>query len=90
MAGARAAQALEPYPRSWLARAIGAPSAASVRTSAPSQEAQLTPAQRAVFDLLMQGRKTDEIAKALGRSTYTVRNHVKLSLKSTASVRGRR
>jgi DNA-binding CsgD family transcriptional regulator len=41
----------------------------------------LTPAQRAVFDLLMEGRKTAEIAKALGRSTYTIRNHVKVIFK---------
>jgi DNA-binding CsgD family transcriptional regulator len=41
----------------------------------------LTPAQRAVFDLLMQGRKTAEIARVLGRSTYTVRNHVKAIFK---------
>jgi DNA-binding CsgD family transcriptional regulator len=77
---ARAARAVEPYPRSWLARAIAAPNA-RVRV-APSPRAEgLTPAQRAVFDLLMEGRKTAEIAKALGRSTYTVRNHVKAIFK---------
>ncbi|MBV8089891.1 MAG: helix-turn-helix transcriptional regulator [Alphaproteobacteria bacterium] len=78
---ARTSRAIEPYPRSWLARAVEAPST-RVRL-APSPRANgLTPAQRAVFDLLMEGRKTAEIAKTLGRSTHTVRNHVKAIFKT--------
>ncbi len=77
---ARASFAAEPYPRSWLVRAIAGPST-RVRV-APSPRANgLTPAQRAVFDLLMEGRKTAEIAKMLGRSAYTVRNHIKVIFK---------
>lgn len=77
----RAAHAAESYPRSWLARAIQAPGT-RVRAVPSPRTKQLTPAQRAVFDLLMEGRKTAEIAKALGRSTYTVRNHVKAIFKT--------
>lgn len=77
----RAARALEPYPRSWLARAIDAPMAGRIRSTEPPAAKRLTPAQRAVFDLLMEGRKTADIAKMLGRSTYTVRNHVKAIFK---------
>ncbi|MBV8530501.1 MAG: hypothetical protein JO104_04220 [Candidatus Eremiobacteraeota bacterium] len=77
---ARAARAIEPYPRSWLARAIETPSM-RLRSEPSRRASGLTPAQRAVFNLLMEGRKTAEIAKALGRSTYTVRNHVKAIFK---------
>ncbi|MBV8149446.1 MAG: helix-turn-helix transcriptional regulator [Candidatus Eremiobacteraeota bacterium] len=76
----RAARAAEPYPRSWLARGLDAPNT-RVRLEPPPRGRGLTPAQRAVFDLLMEGRKTAEIAKALDRSTYTVRNHVKAIFK---------
>jgi DNA-binding CsgD family transcriptional regulator len=76
----RAVRAIEPYPRSWLARAVEAPST-RVRVALSPRANGLTPAQRAVFDLLMEGRKTAEIAKALGRSTYTIRNHVKAIFK---------
>lgn len=91
----RAARAVEPYPRSWLARAIDPQAAARIRSAEPPGAKRLTPAQRAVFDLLMEGRKTADIAKALGRSTHTVRNHVKaifkifgVSSRATLIVRG--
>lgn len=78
----RAARAIEPYPRSWLARAVDVPPTGHLRPTQSPTAQRLTPAQRAVFDLLMEGRKTADIAKALGRSTYTVRNHVKAIFKS--------
>ncbi len=52
-----------------------------VRACASPQLDRLTPAQRAVFDLLMDGRGTAQIAKELGRSTFTVRNHIKAIFK---------
>jgi DNA-binding NarL/FixJ family response regulator len=48
----------------------------------PPQDANLTPAQQAVFELLLHGRGTDEIARTLGRSAFTVRNHIKAIFKA--------
>lgn len=77
----RAASALEYYPRSWLARELGAPvPRPSIAESAAAQA--LTPAQRAVLELLLEGRGTEEIASMLGRSTFTVRNHLKAIFKA--------
>jgi DNA-binding NarL/FixJ family response regulator len=78
---ARAEIALEAYPRSWLARSIATPAARPMLASSTSLES-LTSAQRAVLDLLVEGRGTDEIAAALGRSTFTVRNHIKAIFKA--------
>ncbi len=80
---ARAREALNAYPRSWIARgaARGTP---EVALAVPPEAANLTPAQRAVFDMLLDGRGTDEIAGALGRSTFTVRNHIKAIFKAYA------
>lgn len=76
----KATAALAAYPRSWLARADGS------RTSPPlavsPDEVNLTAAQRAVFERLLEGSGTDEIARALGRSTFTVRNHIKAIFKA--------
>jgi DNA-binding CsgD family transcriptional regulator len=77
----RAESDLQLYPRSWLSRSIGAPSPRPQAFSSASLES-LTTAQRAVFDLLLEGRGTDEIAAALGRSTFTVRNHLKAIFKA--------
>lgn len=76
----RATQALSAYSRSWLARGEGG--APSPVLAVPPEAANLTAAQRAVFELLLEGRGTDEIARALGRSTFTVRNHIKAIFKA--------
>ena len=76
----RAEEALEDYPRSWLRRDMrGTP--ATLTGATPAQLERLTSAQRAVFDLLVAGRGTAEIAHELGRSTFTVRNHIKAIFK---------
>ena len=77
---ARAHTALRPYPRSWLVRSEGRYAAPGL--AAAPQTAILTPAQRAVFELLLEGRGTEQIAKSLGRSTFTVRNHIKAIFKA--------
>lgn len=76
----RARASLQTYPRSWLARGDGRQTgqAAALTVSAP---AQLTAARRAVFELLLEGCGTEDIAKTLGRSTFTVRNHIKAIFK---------
>ena len=74
----RAEAALQAYPRSWLARG----GAAAPAASAPVQAEKLTPAQRAVLDLLLEGRGTEDIARVQGRSTFTVRNHIKAIFKA--------
>lgn len=77
----RADSDLEAYPRSWLARSIGVHMThASVVQSAAAET--LTTAQRAVLELLLEGRGTEEIAGVLGRSTFTVRNHIKAIFKA--------
>ncbi|MBD5657068.1 MAG: helix-turn-helix transcriptional regulator [Candidatus Eremiobacteraeota bacterium] len=48
----------------------------------PAELATLTKAQRAVYDLLVRGRSTSEIAAELGRSEFTVRNHIKVIFKA--------
>lgn len=77
----RAQTALAAYPRSWLAR--GAAPARSSAHVVPGPDApSLTAAQRLVFEMLLEGRGTEEIANALGRSTFTVRNHIKAIFKA--------
>jgi DNA-binding CsgD family transcriptional regulator/predicted negative regulator of RcsB-dependent stress response len=75
----RARAVLTNYPKSWLVRdeSRGAPSRPE-----PAAIAQLTPAQRSVYDLLIQGRSTEDIADRLGRSEFTVRNHIKAIFKA--------
>ncbi len=75
----RAHRALENYPRSWLTRHAAAP---PPLIASPHEPQQLTRAQRAVLELLLEGHGTEEIARALGRSTFTVRNHIKAIFKS--------
>ncbi len=77
---ARAATTLEAYPRSWLARAKSSASSSPIAVSASA--VKLTKAQQLVLDLLLQGRGTDEIAHTLGRSAFTVRNHLKAIFKA--------
>jgi DNA-binding NarL/FixJ family response regulator len=77
----RAADALRQYPRSWLARETGGPAPPTPSALSPATD-NLTPAQRAVLELMLQGRGTEEIATTLGRSTFTVRNHIKAIFKA--------
>ncbi len=79
----RAARKLAHYGQSWLAVA----DAASVRlqtaeTSVPQEIASLTKAQRAVYELLVLGKSTAEIAEQQKRSEFTVRNHIKVIFKA--------
>ena len=82
----RAKSALNFYPRSWLA---GSPPA-QLMTPIPGV-ASLTTSQSAVYEHLLRGLSTKDIALALGRSEFTVRNHVKaifkaLNVRSRASL----
>jgi DNA-binding CsgD family transcriptional regulator len=67
----RAAEKLAGYPKSWLAARL------SETAPASGPIAKLTPAQRRVFDMLVAGKPTEEVASRLGRSIFTVRNHIK-------------
>jgi DNA-binding NarL/FixJ family response regulator len=73
----RAKEKLREYPRSWLVTGERRST-----LSESSQLALLTPAQRAVFDLLIAGMPIKEIALAQQRAEYTVRNHVKAIFKA--------
>lgn len=67
----RAAEKLTGYEKSWLASSLA---------DTPEETgaiARLTPAQRRVFDMLVAGKPTQEMAARLGRSVFTVRNHIK-------------
>jgi DNA-binding CsgD family transcriptional regulator len=79
---------LRSYPRSWLATQVRAienrpTSTASGRSTERAQRAAdaLTPAQREVYELLLSGKPTRDIAAQLGRSEFTVRNHIKVVFK---------
>jgi DNA-binding NarL/FixJ family response regulator len=74
----QAASKLAAYPRSWLALTPGDPPA----PSAAPELAELTPAQLAVYRLLLRGLSTAQIAAEQARSEYTVRNHVKAIFKA--------
>lgn len=65
-----ARQQIAPWPRSWIAREVSAAS------DATADNRLMSKAQRRVLELLIEGKSNAEIAKALGRSPYTVRNHI--------------
>lgn len=67
---AAARREIGPWPKSWIAREI----AEAGDSGADSR--LLSKAQRRVLDLLLEGKSNADIAKALGRSPYTVRNHI--------------
>lgn len=73
---------LQAYPRSWLMREQSAHAPAVPVLAVPPEAANLTPAQRAVFEMLLEGRGTEQIARGLGRSAFTVRNHIKAIFKA--------
>lgn len=64
-----ATREIAPWPRSWIARDIG-------KLAEHASDKGLSKAQRRVLDLLVDGKSNADIAKALGRSPYTVRNHI--------------
>lgn len=72
----RAKNLLGVYPQSWLVG--GAP---PLRTKELPGVENLTPAQRTVYDLLIRGLSARQISERLGRSEFTVRNHVKAVFK---------
>jgi DNA-binding CsgD family transcriptional regulator len=71
-----ASEKLQRYPQSWLA--------GEVRKHARTGSALpvLPPMQQRVFEELCRGLSTAEIARNLGRSQYTVKNHIKLIFKA--------
>lgn len=71
---------LRNYRQSWLVT--------EVRTAGERPEVPLPPMQRKVFEEVCQGKSTAEIARSLGRSEYTVSNHIKAIFK-TFDVRSR-
>jgi DNA-binding CsgD family transcriptional regulator len=71
---ASARDKLRHYGASWLGQ--------QMRELAVADSMSLPPMQMQVFRLLCEGRPTDEIAKTIGRSQFTVRNHVKALLKT--------
>jgi DNA-binding NarL/FixJ family response regulator len=72
-----AANALSAYPRSWLVA-----DDARARPKELPGASRLTTSQQAVFELLVQGLSTREIAARLHRSEFTVSNHVKAIFKA--------
>jgi DNA-binding CsgD family transcriptional regulator len=73
----RAAEKLRPYRRSWLAAEPAAPERPRL-----AQTDTLTPAQLAVYKLLLRGLSTAQIAAEQDRSEFTVRNHIKAIFKA--------
>ena len=81
-----ARQKLRHYPMSWLMSQLAAPvvrgepllsAAPDVATQKRRGTEDLTPAQHEVYELLLKGISTREVAQELGRSEFTVRNHIK-------------
>lgn len=65
----RAEERLRSYPQSWLG--------VEVRQIRARTEIALPPMQQRVFDELCKGKSNAEIAETLGRSPFTVSNHIK-------------
>jgi DNA-binding CsgD family transcriptional regulator len=68
-----AIEKLRRYPNSWLGKELGA---LSLRRT------KLPPMQQRVYDAICRGLSNAAIAKELGRSEFTVRNHIKLIFKA--------
>ncbi|HKU67390.1 MAG TPA: helix-turn-helix transcriptional regulator [Candidatus Baltobacteraceae bacterium] len=71
-----AGEKLHRYPNSWLADEVRAH--AKTKSVLPA----LPPMQHRVFEELRRGLSTAEIARNLGRSEYTIKNHIKLIFKA--------
>lgn len=65
----RIEEKLRNYRHSWLA--------AAVRESAQRRDKRLPPMRKRVFDEICLGKSTAEIAQLLGRSKFTISNHIK-------------
>ncbi|MBD5655644.1 MAG: hypothetical protein IAI50_10775 [Candidatus Eremiobacteraeota bacterium] len=78
----RARDKLAAYPLSWLRVTDNASSPPSPPPIALLEVANLTHAQRAVYELLLRGLSTTEIAAEQKRSEFTVRNHIKAIFKA--------
>lgn len=65
----RIEEKLRNYRHSWLAAAF--------RESARRGDKALPPMRKRVFDEICQGKSTAEIAQLLGRSKFTISNHIK-------------
>jgi DNA-binding NarL/FixJ family response regulator len=83
-----AAKKLKPYPLSWLAtrlKSLAPLDLWSFRTAEMALErratGELTPSQSEIYELLLTGASTRDIAKKLERSEFTVRNHIKAIFK---------
>ena len=63
------AEKLQHYQQSWLANEL--------RGTIEQPKALLSPMQQTVFEELCHGKSTAEIARSLGRSEYTISNHIK-------------
>lgn len=59
------------WPNSWIARSIR-----ELQRSHSDEEAMVTRAQRPILRLLLEGRRNADIARVLGKSPNTVRNHI--------------
>jgi DNA-binding CsgD family transcriptional regulator len=70
---AHARKAIRRWPKSWIAREVHA---VQQTHSLSDQEAMVTPAQRPILKLLLEGLRNAEIAERLGKSPNTVRNHI--------------
>src|SRR5580700_49974 len=68
-----AEEKLEQYPRAWLVKKMG-----ELPATRPSQAGVLSRMQSAVTRLVCDGRSTDDIARELNISRYTVSNHLKV------------
>jgi DNA-binding CsgD family transcriptional regulator len=72
----RAERRIAAYGQSWLMAQIRS------LTSSPSESMNLPPMQQRVFDELCQGKSSAEIAASIGRSEFTVKNHIKQIFKA--------
>jgi DNA-binding CsgD family transcriptional regulator len=70
-----AKEKLRDYPNSWLADELR-------KLARMQSEPSLPPMQQRVFEQLCRGLSTAEIAKNLGRSEFTIKNHIKLIFKA--------
>jgi DNA-binding CsgD family transcriptional regulator len=70
----RAAQKLQNYGGSWLREGL--------RKISDPELPHVTPAQRRVLDLLVEGKTTEQIAKITGTRPFTIQNHIKAMLQA--------
>jgi len=73
-----ALEKLEFYANSWLFAAARA----MAELPGTAEGLSLTPMQERVFHMICEGLSTDAIASRLGRSSSTIRNHIKLIFKA--------